>query len=135
MEKSVEKLLAERFGKDALIALATQENGVPSVRAVNALYIDGAFYCITDLRSNKMRQISKNNTVGVCGEWFTGHGRGESIGWIGAKENEALAGRLREAFASWLSNDHVNESDKNTIILKVALTDGVLMSHGTRYEF
>lgn len=135
MEKTVEKLLTERFGRDSLIALATQECGVPSVRAVNALYEGGAFYCITDARSNKMRQIAKNSTVGLCGEWFTGHGRGENLGWIGAKENEVIAEKLRKAFASWLGNGHVNEADENTVILKVTLTDGVLMSHGTRYEF
>ena len=135
MNTIVKTLMQERFGHDSLIALATQEDGVPSVRAVNAVYMDGAFYCITDTRSNKMRQIEKSNVVGLCGEWFTGHGRGESFGWIGAKENEAIAMMLREAFASWLSNGHVSEADENTIIFKITLTDGVLMSHGTRYEF
>lgn len=135
MNAIVEALMQERFGHDSLLALATQENGIPSVRAVNAVYMDGAFYCITDTRSNKMRQIEKSNVVGICGEWFTGHGKGESLGWIGAKENEAIAKMLREAFASWLSNGHVNEADENTVILKVTLTDGVFMSHGTRYEW
>ncbi len=135
MNTIVEARMQERFGHDSLLALATQENSIPSVRAVNAFYMDGAFYCITDTRSNKMRQIEKSNVVGICGEWFTGHGTGESLGWIGAKENETLAGKLREVFASWLSNGHVDLTDENTIILKVTLTDGVLMSHGTRYEF
>ena len=82
-----------------------------------------------------MRQIKKCGTVGLCGQWFTGHGTGENLGWIGAKGNETLAKKLREAFASWLGNGHVNEADENTIILRVTLTDGVLMSQGTRYEF
>lgn len=135
MNTEIESILIERFGRDSLIALATEENGVPSVRAVNAVYIDGAFYTVTYLLSNKIRQIEKNSAVGVCGEWFTGHGRGESLGWIGRKENEALAARLREAFASWYQNGHVNEEDANTIILKVTLTDGVVMKNGTRYTF
>ena len=33
-----EKIMAERFGKDTIIALATVENEVPSVRYVNAYY-------------------------------------------------------------------------------------------------
>jgi len=135
MNTEIESILIERFGRDSLIALATEENGVPSVRAVNAVYIDGAFYTVTYLLSNKIRQIEKNSAVGVCGEWFTGHGRGESLGWIGRKENEALAARLREAFALWYQNGHVNEEDANTIILKVTLTDGVVMKNGTRYTF
>lgn len=135
MNTEIESILIERFGRDSLIALATEENGVPSVRAVNAVYIDGAFYTVTYLLSNKIRQIEKNSAVGVCGEWFTGHGRGESLGWIGRKENEALAARLRAAFASWYQNGHVNEEDANTIILKVTLTDGVVMKNGTRYTF
>ena len=135
LNEEIERLLTERFGKDSLIALATEADGVPYVRAVNALYLGSAFYCITDARSNKMRQIAKNSTVGLCGEWFTGHGRGENLGWIGTKENEVIAEKLRKAFASWLGNGHVNEADENTVILKVTLTDGVLMSHGTRYEF
>ncbi len=135
MNTEIESILIERFGRDSLIALATEENGVPSVRTVNAVYIDGAFYTVTYLLSNKIRQIEKNSAVGVCGEWFTGHGRGESLGWIGRKENEALAARLRAAFASWYQNGHVNEEDANTIILKVTLTDGVVMKNGTRYTF
>ncbi len=135
MNTEIESILIERFGRDSLIALATEENGVPSVRAVNAVYIDGAFYTVTYLLSNKIRQIEKNSAVGVCGEWFTGHGRGESLGWIGRKENEALAARLCAAFASWYQNGHVNEEDANTIILKVTLTDGVVMKNGTRYTF
>ena len=135
MDKVIDEFLLQRFGKDSLIALATQEGGVPSVRAVNAVYTDGAFYCVTYLKSNKMRQIEKSDTVGLCGEWFTGHGRGENLGWICAEENEALAAKLREAFASWYQNGHVNEEDENTIILKIILTDGVVFSNGKRYEF
>lgn len=135
MIPQIHALFCERFGKDSLIALATQENGVPSVRAVNALYIDGAFYCVTYRLSNKMRQIAACPLVGLCGEWFTGHGKGEDLGWIGAQENAVLAGKLRDAFASWYSNGHVNESDENTIILKIALTDGVIFSQGNRYSF
>ena len=45
--REAEKIMIERFGRDTLLALATTENGVPSVRNVNAYYEDGAFYIIT----------------------------------------------------------------------------------------
>ena len=89
---------------------------------------------VTYALSNKMRQIEKNPAVAVCGDWFTGHGIGENLGHILAKKNEALARRLREAFASWYGNGHPNEADPNTCILCIRLTDGVLFSHGVRYD-
>ncbi len=38
-------------------------------------------------------------------------------------------------FFEWIDNGHNNFDDENTIILCVELTDGLLLSHGTRYEF
>lgn len=67
-------ILTNRFGKDSLIALATLEDGIPYVRTVDAVYIDGAFYVVTYSLSGKMRQIAKNPTVAISGEWFTAHG-------------------------------------------------------------
>jgi hypothetical protein len=32
--------MKERFGKDSVIALATEENGIPYVRYVNAYYMN-----------------------------------------------------------------------------------------------
>lgn len=134
MTNEIDMLLTERFGKDSLIALATVEGNVPHVRTVNAVYMGGAFYCITHLLSGKMRQIERNSIVAVCGEWFTGHGVGESLGHVCAPGNEEIADMLREAFAAWYDNGHTNEDDPNTIILRIQLTDGVLYSNGTRYE-
>lgn len=68
------------------------------------------------------------------GEWFTGRGRAESLGHVLLEENRALMDILRPAFASWYSLGNVDESDSDTILLKVTLTDGVLMKHGKRYE-
>ena len=127
-------VMNERFGKDSLIALATLDGERPSVRNVNALYEDGAFYVITHALSGKMKQIALNPTVAVSGEWFTGHGVGENLGSLCAEKNHAIAGKLRAAFAAWYGNGHINEADPNTCILRVRLTDGVLFSHGTRYD-
>lgn len=128
-----QKIMNERFQKDTLIALATTDGDKPYVRAVNSYYEDGAFYVITYALSNKMKQIQENPAVAICGDWFTAHGVGENLGHILDPKNEALADKLRAAFAQWYSNGHTNEADPNTCILCIHLTDGVLMSHGTKY--
>ena len=133
--EQAEKILTERFGKDNVIALATAENNVPYVRNVNAYYENGAFYIITYALSNKMKQISDNPTVAITGEWFTAHGKAVSLGFIGKSENTSIAEKLETVFASWIDNGHTDLNDENTIILCVKLTDAVLFSHGTRYEF
>ena len=135
MNHEINMLLTERFGKDSLIALATIEDGMPHVRTVDAYYQDGAFYCVTYALSNKMRQIESSPKVAVCGEWFTGHGVAQNMGHVLLEENRAMMDVLRRAFAAWYSGGHVSEADPNTILLKIALTDGVIMAHGERIEF
>ena len=133
--EQAEKIMIERFGKDTVISLSTVENGIPYVRYVNAYYEKGAFYIITYALSTKMKHIEKNSTVAIAGEWFTAHGKGVNLGFFGKEENAVIAEKLRKAFAEWIDNGHNNFDDKNTIILCVELTDGLLLSHGTRYEF
>lgn len=134
LTKETETIMAERFGKDSLIALATAEENVPHVRTVDAYYEDGAFYIITHGLSNKMRQIGKNPIVAVSGDWFTAHGEGINLGYFGKPENAEIAGKLKTAFAAWIDNGHNNFEDVNTCILCIRLTDGVLFSNGRRYE-
>ena len=128
------QIMAERFGCDTLLSLATTDGKRPAVRIVNGYYEDGAFYAVTYARSGKMKQIGKNPEVAVCAEWFTAQGVGENIGHPREEGNAALMARLREAFASWYSNGHVDENNPHTCILRIRLTDGVLFHHGTRYE-
>ena len=132
--QKAQEIMKERFGCDKLIALATVEGDTPYVRAVNSYYEDGSFYVVTYALSNKMKQLEKNPRIAICGDWFTGHGIGENLGHILLQENEELANKLRTAFAEWFDNGHVNEADTNTCILRVRMTDGVLFSHGTRYD-
>lgn len=132
--EKAEQILKERFGKDSLIALATESEGTPYVRMVNAYYENGAFYVITHGLSNKIRHIHRNPTVAIAGEWFTAHGQGINLGYWGEEENHRLADKLREAFAAWIDNGHNNFEDRNTIILCIKLTHGTLFSHGTRYD-
>ena len=128
------KIMNERFGKDNIIALATVDADVPYVRNVNAFYEDGAFYIITYALSNKMNQITKNPTVAIAGDWFTAHGKGINLGYFGKPENKDISEKLKRAFHTWIDNGHKNFDDENTCILCIQLTDGVLFSHGTRYD-
>lgn len=135
ISQEAEKIMVERFGKDTIIALSTIENEIPYVRYVDAYYENGAFYIITHALSNKIKHIENNSTVAIAGEWFTAHGKGINLGYWGKIENEMIANKLTKAFAEWINNGHNNFKDQNTIILCVELTDGILFSHGTRYEF
>lgn len=130
----VQKIMTERFGKDSLISLATAENNMPHVRTVNAYYEDGSFYIITWAKSGKMQQIAQNPNVAISGEWFTATGTAENMGWFGKRENSAIAAKLRTAFAEWIDNGHNDFENEDTVILRVRLQKGVLLSHGTRYE-
>lgn len=127
-------IMTERFGGDNIIALATTNEGGPYVRNVNAYYENGAFYVITYARSNKIKHIEKNPTVAIAGDWFTAHGKGINLGFFGKKENHQIAEKLRSAFKEWIDNGHNNFQDENTIILCIKLTDGLLLSHGKRYD-
>ena len=133
-EETVPAILAERFGKDSLIALATVEDGVPYVRTVDGYYDDGAFYVLTHALSGKMKQIENNPVVAISGEWFTAHGTGMNLGWFGKEENARIANNMKTVFAQWSYNGHNNFADENTCILRIDLTDGVLFSNGTRYD-
>lgn len=134
LNETSEKIITERFGKDSLIALATTEEGVPYVRTVNGYYDNRAFYVLTYALSDKMRQIAQNPVVAISGDWFTAHGTASNLGWFCKKENEQIANKMKTVFAEWINNGHNNFEDENTCILRIELTDGVLFSHGTRYD-
>lgn len=46
-----------------------------------------------------------------------------------------IANKLIHVFAQWIGNGHNDFDDENTIILRLELTDGLLLSHGIRYTF
>ncbi len=133
LTKEAEEILNDRFGKDSIMALATAVDGTPYVRNVNAFYYEGSFYVLTYALSNKMKQIEENPIIALAGDWFTAHGKGINLGYFGKKENEAIAKKMRVVFAEWIDNGHNNFDDENTCILQIKLTDGLLLSHGTRY--
>jgi len=128
------KIMDERFGHDTLIALATVCNNTPYVRTVNSYYENSFFYVITYALSNKMLHIKENPVVAISGDWFTAHGIGENIGNPLEEKNSDIMSKLRSAFSSWYSNGHIDEQDANTCILRIKLTNGTLMDHGTAYN-
>lgn len=134
MNQEAIKVMNERFGQDTILVLGTTDGAYPAIRYVNAYYENGAFYVITYGLSNKMQQIGKNPNVSVCAEWFTARGKAVSLGYFRKEENRKIAETLRRVFAAWIDNGHNNFEDENTIILKIRLEDGVLFSHGTRYD-
>jgi uncharacterized pyridoxamine 5'-phosphate oxidase family protein len=62
------KILAERFGHDNAISLATIDGDRPAVRTVNSYYEDGSFYMVTYALSNKMKQLAINPNAAISGE-------------------------------------------------------------------
>lgn len=133
-EFDVKAIMREHFGKDSVIALATVYDGVPYVRNVNAYYSDDCFYVITHGLSAKMLHIEKNPLAAVAGEWFSGHGRCENLGYFGKEKNAGIAAKLRRACASWIDNGHNDFGDVNICILRIEITDGIIYFHGTRIE-
>ena len=54
MNEKISSILEERFRTDSLISIATVDSfGMPWVRIVDAIFIDGAFYTITHNSSKK----------------------------------------------------------------------------------
>ena len=127
-------IMDERFGHDTLISLATIDGTRPAVRIVNSYYEDGTFYTVTYALSNKMKEIKKNPEVAICGEWFSAHGIGENMGHPRDEKNAELMTKLRAVFAQWYDNGHTDGNDPHTCILRVCLTDGVLLHNGKKYE-
>jgi hypothetical protein len=129
------EIMAGRFGKDSLIAVATTDGGRLYNRMVDAYYENGAFYISTNALSNKMKQIEANPDVAVCAvDWFSGHGVGRNLGWVLEPQNAEIRAKLREAFV-WYG-DVNNEQDKNCCILELRLTGGMLIKdhHVLRYQ-
>ena len=127
-------IMDQRFGRDRMISLATSVENLPSVRDVNGYYRDGSFYIITHALSGKMQQIAQNPRVAISGEWFSGHGLAENLGHVLKEENRELILTLRQVFSTWYHNGHVDETDPNTCILRVRLTDAVLFKDGVQYK-
>ena len=128
-------IMTDRFSKDSLVAIATTDGERLYNRMVDAYYENGVFYISTHALSNKIKQIEANPEVAVCAvDWFSGHGTGKNLGWVLEPQNAKIRSKLREAFV-WY-DDVSNEQDKNSCILEVRLTDGMLIKdhNAIRYQ-
>ena len=134
------KLIEERCGngKDNLLALATvsiepnnEGKPIPRVRDVDAYYENGVFYISTHAKSVKMREIEQNKEVAfsVCGQWISGKGIGENIGWVKDEKNAEIFSKMKKYF-KWF--DEVGgEDNPDSIILRVTITKAtVIKDHG-----
>ena len=129
------KIITERFSKDSIIAIATTDGKCLYNRMVDAYYENGAFYVVTYTLSSKIKHIETNSKVAICAiDWFTGHGIGENLGWVLDESNKEIMIKLREAFASWYTGGHVDENDPNTCVLRIRLTNGILIDHDRKYD-
>ena len=128
-------IMAERFSKDSLIAVATTDGKQLYNRIVDAYYENGTFYISTYAQSKKIKQIEVNPNVAICAiDWFSGHGTGKNLGWVLEPQNAEIRAKLREAFV-WYDSAN-NEQDKNCCILEIRLTDGMLIKdhNAIRYQ-
>lgn len=132
-EKALE-IMRERFGSDSLIAVATIEEDRPSVRTVNSYYENGAFYVITHALSGKMKQIASNPNAAICGDWFTAHrNRGKHRACPRWKKRSDCVETSGGVFRMVYKRAYQRKRS-DTCILRIRLTDGVLLSHGVRYD-
>ena len=126
------RVLTDQFGKDVAVSLATESEGRPSVRVVNAFFRDGAFYVMTCLSSGKMRELLKNPNAAVCRGLFSARGTGTNLGGPLLFGNADLASELRKVFRAFYDR-HVDEADPDTCILRIELTDCVAFTGSAKY--
>lgn len=134
MDAAVDARLRERFGRDAVVTLATACDGAPRARYVNACYADGSSYVVTHARSAKFEQLMRDPRAAIAGEWLQALGVAEDLGPFSAEKNAATAAHLRQVFADWIDNGHNDLASPETRILRIRLTGGALFWHGARFD-
>ena len=100
---------------------------------VSAYYKDGVFYVSTDAKKSKMSEIKQNNEVAVCGlDWFVANGIAENLGWVKDEKNSEIRASMKKVFA-WF-DDHGDEDNPNSIVLRITLTDGVIIDLEQKHD-
>lgn len=125
-------VMKELYGKDVAMPLATVNENKANIRVVDVYYKENAFYVTTYALSNKMKEICKNENVALNHNLFVAHGIGKNIGNPLDNSNLILREELKKVFSSFYDN-HVNEQDKNTCILKISLCDALVFAHDYKY--
>jgi len=131
-EKSLEVLL-DLFGKDTQFALATANNNIPTVRFIDALYYDGAFYVTTYGKSKKVIDILENSHVAWTKHLYSFSGNAYNIGHPLDEKNRELRDILVKAFAPWYFEAN-NEESPYLCIVKMVPEKGFIFKDGSGYK-
>jgi len=141
------KLMEKIYGngdKDTLLVLGTikQEhsdtgNPRPSVRMVNGIYYDGAFYVSTALSKTKTKEIEKNAEVSLVslGDAFAAiiaNGKASNLGWVSDEKNHSIREKMRKVFGWWY--DENDENSQDSIVLRIDLTEATIGGTEEKYE-
>jgi hypothetical protein len=128
--RTMDALLA----KDCQFALATAEDGVPSLRYVDTFFDGGCFYVVTYAKSRKVREIEKNPSVALCDRrLFSFSGKAYNIGHPLKPENLAVREKIAEAFKIWYFR-HNDEADEAMCYLRIEPENGFFHADGTGYK-
>ena len=57
------ELISRDFGFDRVMLVVTATGNVPSVRSVDSFFYKGAFYIVSDTRTNYVKEIMGNENV------------------------------------------------------------------------
>ena len=131
-EKSL-NVLEELFAKDYQFALATSNDNIPSVRLVDAFYNSGAFYIVSYVKSQKVKDIEKNSEISMCNKLYRFSGNACNIGHPLSEGNYAIREKLINVFEPWYFV-HNNENDENMCYVKIELKQGFFYKDGTGYK-
>ena len=52
-----------------------------------------------------MKHIEQNLAIAIAGKWFTAHGKGINLGYLGKTENQAIADKLKNPLLNELTMD------------------------------
>lgn len=121
------------YGKDIVMALATIDGKKANIRNIDAYYKDKCFYVMTYALSSKMKDIESNPSVALCHNLFVAHGEGKNIKNPTEESNKTLRDELRQVFSAFY-DQHVDEADINTCILKITLTDAIVFANDYKYR-
>lgn len=131
-EKSL-NVIKELFGKDVTFSLATSRDDIPAIRVVDVFYDDGAFWIVTNKKSNKAMEIENNPNCTLCDRLYRFTGKAYIAGHPCEEKNKQIRGKLIKAFEPWYFA-HNNEDDENMCYIRVDLQEGFFYKDGTGYS-
>lgn len=131
--ETVINILDKLFKCDYQFAMATTENDIPSVRFVDTYFDSGTFYVVTYAKTNKVKEITENPNVALCGrKGYSFSGKAYNIGHPLSPENKEIRDKLINAFEPWYFK-HNDEKD-DICILKIVPKSGFVHKDGTGYK-